>query len=196
MRLPRLLALLVVQSAAVAPVEVPGYVLYADWSCFTDAGETEDELVSGTTECAATCDRLTITNCVGWWMHGRTRGDGLYFCRYYRGTWGEKGSPYEGNDCYLRVGLPGRPVPPVAAKLRSDRSRAIRLLGLRSVVRHTRHELNRAYRRMALKWHPDRHKESQREEATMRFREVRSAFELLSESCISPSQVSAGKGGS
>ena len=42
-------------------------------------------------------------------------------------------------------------------------------------------EIKRAYRRLALKWHPDRHKEAGRAEAEARFKRVSEAYEVLSD---------------
>ncbi len=40
-------------------------------------------------------------------------------------------------------------------------------------------EIKRAYRKQALKWHPDKHPAEEREEATKRFAEIAAAYETL-----------------
>jgi len=42
-------------------------------------------------------------------------------------------------------------------------------------------EIKKAYRQLALKWHPDRHKEAQRAEAEQRFKHISEAYEVLSD---------------
>lgn len=42
-------------------------------------------------------------------------------------------------------------------------------------------EIKKAYRQLALKWHPDRHKEGQRAEAEQRFKRISEAYEVLSD---------------
>ncbi|OMJ28571.1 DnaJ protein-like protein [Smittium culicis] len=42
-------------------------------------------------------------------------------------------------------------------------------------------ELKKAYRKMALKWHPDRHKGSDKDLADTKFKEISEAFEVLSD---------------
>ncbi len=42
-------------------------------------------------------------------------------------------------------------------------------------------EIKKAYRKLALKWHPDRHKEGQREQAEREFKRVNEAHEVLSD---------------
>ncbi|MCB9899528.1 MAG: DnaJ domain-containing protein [Planctomycetes bacterium] len=41
--------------------------------------------------------------------------------------------------------------------------------------------VKKAYRKLALQWHPDRHPEAEREEAAARFRKVSEAYEVLSD---------------
>jgi len=42
-------------------------------------------------------------------------------------------------------------------------------------------EIKKAYRQLALKWHPDRHKEGKRAEAEQRFKRISEAYEVLSD---------------
>jgi DnaJ-class molecular chaperone len=42
-------------------------------------------------------------------------------------------------------------------------------------------EIKKAYRQLALKWHPDRHKEGKRAEAEARFKRISEAYEVLSD---------------
>lgn len=42
-------------------------------------------------------------------------------------------------------------------------------------------EIKKAYRRLALKWHPDRHKDDSRAEAESRFKQLSEAYEVLSD---------------
>ncbi len=42
-------------------------------------------------------------------------------------------------------------------------------------------EIKKAYRRLALEWHPDRHPEAEREDAERRFKTVSEAYEVLSD---------------
>jgi DnaJ-class molecular chaperone len=42
-------------------------------------------------------------------------------------------------------------------------------------------EVKKAYRQLALKWHPDRHKEGKRAEAEQRFKRISEAYEVLSD---------------
>jgi DnaJ family protein B protein 4 len=42
-------------------------------------------------------------------------------------------------------------------------------------------EMKKAYRKLALKWHPDRHKEADKETAEQKFKEVNEAYEVLSD---------------
>lgn len=60
------------------------------------------------------------------------------------------------------------------------RQSALACLGLPPTGFATADELRQAYKRAALRWHPDRrHNHSQPEEATRRFQEARSAFDYL-----------------
>ena len=45
----------------------------------------------------------------------------------------------------------------------------------------TQDEIKKAYRQLALKWHPDRHKEGKRAEAEQRFKRISEAYEVLSD---------------
>jgi DnaJ-class molecular chaperone len=43
-------------------------------------------------------------------------------------------------------------------------------------------DIKRAYRKLALKWHPDRHKSEERDEAEKQFKRISEAYEVLSDS--------------
>jgi len=172
--------------ATAAPEKLAGFDLYADSSCYTSGGETPDEVVSGAAECAEKCKNAG--DCAGFWMNGRTRTDGAHFCRLYRGSWGQMNAPYQGNDCYLRLGLP-RQQPRSRSSFDDTnadhkRSRALRRLAFLGTQMPTRRELQSAYRRAALLWHPDRrHNHRRVAEATRRFRLARDAVDLLTLHC-------------
>lgn len=42
-------------------------------------------------------------------------------------------------------------------------------------------KLKSAYRKLALKWHPDKHKDESKDEATTKFTEISQAYEILSD---------------
>jgi len=42
-------------------------------------------------------------------------------------------------------------------------------------------ELRKAYRKLALEWHPDKHEEEEKEAAESKFREITEAYEVLSD---------------
>jgi DnaJ-class molecular chaperone len=43
----------------------------------------------------------------------------------------------------------------------------------------TREDVKKAFRQLSLRWHPDKHPEERREQATERFREIAEAYEVL-----------------
>ena len=45
----------------------------------------------------------------------------------------------------------------------------------------TTKEISKAYRKLALKWHPDRHKDSEKKNAEEKFKEISEAYEVLSD---------------
>lgn len=45
----------------------------------------------------------------------------------------------------------------------------------------TADEIKKAYRKQALRWHPDKHKEGDKKEATLKFKEINQAYEVLSD---------------
>ena len=45
----------------------------------------------------------------------------------------------------------------------------------------TADDIKKAYRKLALKWHPDRHPEAGRAEAEARFKQIAEAYEVLSD---------------
>lgn len=49
-------------------------------------------------------------------------------------------------------------------------------------------EIKRAYKKLALQWHPDKNVEN-REEAEAKFREIAAAYEVLIKNIIVPSQL-------
>eukprot|EP00605_Chrysophyceae_sp_TOSAG23-4_P000530 GSChrysophyteH1.ASY1.ANO1.599.1 assembled CDS len=80
----------------------------------------------------------------------------------------------------------------VAAKLKeakmllkkSQRPDLYKILGVTQGERATEAEIKKAYKKGALKWHPDRHSskgEVQRKEAETKFKEISDAFELLTD---------------
>ena len=42
-------------------------------------------------------------------------------------------------------------------------------------------EIRQAYRKLAMKWHPDRHGESERDTAEAKFKQISEAYEVLSD---------------
>ena len=42
-------------------------------------------------------------------------------------------------------------------------------------------ELKKAYRKLALKWHPDKHKDQDKKKAEAKFKEINQAYEVLSD---------------
>eukprot|EP00927_Polykrikos_kofoidii_P022336 TRINITY_DN20881_c0_g1_i1.p1 TRINITY_DN20881_c0_g1~~TRINITY_DN20881_c0_g1_i1.p1 ORF type:complete len:302 (+),score=20.43 TRINITY_DN20881_c0_g1_i1:56-961(+) len=165
--------------------EAVGYVMHADSSCQVGGvphadREGADMLVDSVASCARECD--ITDNCVGFWLNGpRAREDAFTYCRLMFGLWGHSGHHYEGNDCYLKKGLPEtnpKTSLPTNGKC-TWRAKALERLGLQG-TRFTSHHLRRAYRKAALLLHPDRQKNHEHVRASsLRFAEVRNAFELL-----------------
>ena len=42
-------------------------------------------------------------------------------------------------------------------------------------------EIKKAYKKLAIKWHPDKHKEETKDEAEKRFKEISEAYQVLSD---------------
>ena len=75
---------------------------------------------------------------------------------------------------------PGGGPPPRRPRAQMTRGKALRWLGFVAMQSPTGEELRHAYRRAALKWHPDRRQNHGREEfAKLRFQQVRDAYEFL-----------------
>jgi len=45
----------------------------------------------------------------------------------------------------------------------------------------SKQEITKAYRQLALKWHPDRHKEEKKAMAEEKFKEIAEAYEVLTD---------------